>query len=589
MKTRMTIIAITLAAASAALGQSGNTTLGTNAGASITTGTDNTLLGENAGQSLTRGNNSVFIGKDAGRLLDLESDNICIGWLAGSGGASGIDNVFIGAEAGLFNTGSDNVFIGTQAGQNNTSGRDNTFVGEEAGESNTTGFANTFVGEDAGFNNTTGNDNTAVGRTALKQCTTGFGNTAVGNEAGFDIEIGIRNTSMGDLAGIDIGEGHFNTMLGSRAGEHTEYGDYNTCVGTLAGFDNNRTNGTMNANRNTYLGVAAGHANREGSDNVALGAFADFGRWTSSEQQLFDGFSGIWGQRPDGAPGTVNASRTVMVGASAVVGHDDAIGIGYGATSNGLGAIAIGSGASSTHVDATTIGFGAVSHADNTAVIGNNTTVGWHPGADAITELGSPLYRFTNVTAQGYDVLASATQPATIDLWADDGAGNDDKWRIQAADGGNVTIESFASGVYEAKLTVHNNGNVTIPGEISINSDARLKRDVAPIDGARELIMRLDGKTYRWNDADDRDDNVHYGLIAQEVEDVLPELVSESATGIKSVNYQGLVPVLINAVKEQENTIQSQEGQIHALRDANATLAERLAKLEAMVQRMAAK
>lgn len=99
-------------------------------------------------------------------------------------------------------------------------------------------------------------------------------------------------------------------------------------------------------------------------------------------------------------------------------------------------------------------------------------------------------------------------------------------------------------------------GDVTITGEISVNSDARLKKGIASIDDARALIIRLDGRTYHWKDRTGRDDNRHVGLIAQEVESVLPDLVSESAAGIKSVNYQGLVPVLINAVKEQDQTIQ---------------------------------
>ena len=59
------------------------------------------------------------------------------------------------------------------------------------------------------------------------------------------------------------------------------------------------------------------------------------------------------------------------------------------------------------------------------------------------------------------------------------------------------------------------------------------------------------------------------GLLAQDIEKVFPELVSESH-GVKSVNYQGLVPVLINALKDQEKKIKSQES--------------KLLKLESLVQ-----
>ena len=54
------------------------------------------------------------------------------------------------------------------------------------------------------------------------------------------------------------------------------------------------------------------------------------------------------------------------------------------------------------------------------------------------------------------------------------------------------------------------------------------------------------------------------GVLAQDIEKVFPELVSES-NGIKSVNYQGLVPVLINALKEQDGKIKEQEKRLFIL------------------------
>ena len=52
------------------------------------------------------------------------------------------------------------------------------------------------------------------------------------------------------------------------------------------------------------------------------------------------------------------------------------------------------------------------------------------------------------------------------------------------------------------------------------------------------------------------------GLLAQDIEKVFPELISES-NGVKSVNYQGLVPVLINALKEQDNKMNAQEAKLN--------------------------
>ena len=65
------------------------------------------------------------------------------------------------------------------------------------------------------------------------------------------------------------------------------------------------------------------------------------------------------------------------------------------------------------------------------------------------------------------------------------------------------------------------------------------------------------------------------GVLAQDIEAVFPELVTES-NNIKSVNYQGLVPVLINAIKEQNQTIETQQ-------DAIESIEQRLQKLEAVL------
>ena len=56
------------------------------------------------------------------------------------------------------------------------------------------------------------------------------------------------------------------------------------------------------------------------------------------------------------------------------------------------------------------------------------------------------------------------------------------------------------------------------------------------------------------------------GLLAQDIEKVFPELVSEESHGVKSVNYQGLVPILINALKEQDEKMKSQQSQIDEVR-----------------------
>jgi|TARA_R100000030_G_scaffold75294_1_gene58411 hypothetical protein len=91
------------------------------------------------------------------------------------------------------------------------------------------------------------------------------------------------------------------------------------------------------------------------------------------------------------------------------------------------------------------------------------------------------------------------------------------------------------------------------------SSDARLKENVEPIDNALEKINKISGYTYNWKDhfilQKGGEDNYFMkkkdvGVMAHEVEEVLPEVVAERKTGIKAVRYEKIVPLLIEAVKE---------------------------------------
>ena len=88
--------------------------------------------------------------------------------------------------------------------------------------------------------------------------------------------------------------------------------------------------------------------------------------------------------------------------------------------------------------------------------------------------------------------------------------------------------------------------------KISQSSDKRLKKNISTIDHALEKVNALHGVNYNLL----RDNTSHVGLIAQEVEEVIPEVVSEDSTGMKSVNYGALVGVLIEAIKDLSEEIE---------------------------------
>lgn len=543
--------------------QAGNTEMDSNA--NISSGDGNTLIGTDAGRSTIDENDNTFVGWQAG-YYNRADDNVFVGAQAGYTNFLGTRNSFVGVRAGYGNVnGDDNTFFGTEAGYSNTSGSRNTFLGEESGHDTTEGDDNTFAGEDAGKYNVTGYRNTAVGNDALYGGTSpgatnnSWGNTVFGRDAGEDVDGGIRNTFIGSMAGVDVGGGNFNTFFGARTGEHTEHGNYNTFVGVLAGRDNNRTNQYDTSDRNTYLGVGSGSILREGSDNVVLGAFADFVAWTDSDADIESGFADGWGTSSGmptlgdlGQGSSYNISRATIVGAAAVGSVSDVLVVGYNAeaTLRAEGSIAIGTNTYVNHSNAVVIGDNASSHADNTVILGNDSTVSWEPYVDATTALGSSDYRFSDAVTETLTTLAADDSAASWTLAADNGADNGDSWQISAADNGDLSFNNNLDGSFVAKLTLANSGDIELAGDITLASDERLKTAIEPLTNGLQLIRLLEGKRYRWKPELHRDNDVHLGFIAQQIEAVVPELVLDNAEGIKSVNYVEVTPLLVNALQQ---------------------------------------
>jgi hypothetical protein len=103
-------------------------------------------------------------------------------------------------------------------------------------------------------------------------------------------------------------------------------------------------------------------------------------------------------------------------------------------------------------------------------------------------------------------------------------------------------------------FVVNYDGSATLSGDLTINSDMRLKSNIISLSGALAKLLEIDGKTYTMKS---NEKAAKIGLLAQDVQKVLPELVKEAddKEGTLSVNYQGLIPVLINAIKEQQEQI----------------------------------
>jgi len=87
-------------------------------------------------------------------------------------------------------------------------------------------------------------------------------------------------------------------------------------------------------------------------------------------------------------------------------------------------------------------------------------------------------------------------------------------------------------------------------------SDATLKDNITTIPDALDKVLTLDGVTFNWNEKSNRDTSIkEAGVIAQQVQTVLPEAVTERSDGTLAVKYDQLIPLLIEAIKEQNDKI----------------------------------
>jgi hypothetical protein len=111
----------------------------------------------------------------------------------------------------------------------------------------------------------------------------------------------------------------------------------------------------------------------------------------------------------------------------------------------------------------------------------------------------------------------------------------------------DTQIGFFINGAW--RFWIDDAGNGTLGGTLTQSSDRRLKRDLSPLSSSLQKLTSLQGYHYYWKEKE-RDQSLQTGLIAQEVEALFPELVKTDEKGFKSVNYTGLIPHLIESVKQ---------------------------------------
>lgn len=446
-------------------------------------------------------------------------------------------------------TGSDNgsVSYGIAAGQANQE-QFATAVGFFALPSTgDMGNGNTALGYTTMYFNQTGSYNTAVGVEALNGNTTGYGNTGIGTDSLVHNENGSFNTASGTNALSCFVTGSANTASGAFAlsgGARKEGAFESTCPAVMGSGSHNTADGYQALNRNTTgtdnaaTGYQALSSNLNGYQNTASGAGALFSS-TAGNDNTASGFDALY-SNTNGNSNTADGNHTLYRNTSGY--HDTATGA-ESLFSNTSGNIN------------TAIGYEALF--SNTTG-SNNIAVGMNAG-----------YNLTHGSNN-------------IDIGNEGVAGESGLIRIGTA-GTQTAI--YVAGIENTKVA----GSavyVTSKGELGVlASSQRYKTAIAPMGAGTEKLQELRPVSFHLKT--DPNGPVQYGLIAEEVAKVYPELVIRDEAGkIQGVRYEELAPMLLNEMQQQKRVNAAQADQNNAQAAKIASLEQQLAGIQATLVKL---
>jgi trimeric autotransporter adhesin len=398
---------------------------------------------------------------------------------------------------------------------------------------------NTAEGQQALLSLTTGVWNTALGFQALKSDTFGNSNTATGGRALFSNTTGIRNTANGAFALSKNTTDSFNTATGFQAlFSNTGDGGHNNVATGYQALYNNTT-----GRRNTAHGSSALYSNTTGNFNVAQG-----------DQALYSNPSGIvntaigWGALFSNTncfdPGcTGGGSGNTAVGAEALISN-----------TAGGGNTAVGEGALINHLT------------------GNqNIVLGLRAGQD-LTDGQVNIY----IANQGVP-----SENTTIRI------GNVVSWTDIYGFGHPAHTATFIAGISGQTASGGAAVFVNTDGKLgTLTSSARFKTDIKPMDKTSEAILSLKPVTFRYKKEVDTQCIPQFGLVAEDVEKVNPDLVVRDGEGkVYSVRYEAVNAMLLNEFLKEHRKVEKLEATFAQQRkDFEAAVAQ----LTAQVQKVSA-
>jgi len=386
----------------------------------------------------------------------------------------------------------------------------------------TTGTFNTFVGESAGNTGTTGiGANSAFGKNALSSNTTGFQNSAFGSYALLFNTEGTENSAFGEGALLANTTGDRNSAFGVRALDENTTGDGNSAFGRHSLSLN--TTGCCNSafgedalqfstgSRNAAFGYRA-LRNNKSSYNAAVGYKALYSNNTGF-RNVAVGYNALGD----------NTSGTYNVGLGNGAGNN----LNVGARNVAIGSLALGNATSGNDNIAIGLNAGSAQTTGSRNIyIGSNSGVAGESGQ---IKIGS-LALHDKVTIAGIHGTSAS---------------------------GGITVFVNASGVLGTGA-----------------SSLRFKQGVRDMGETSEVLLQLRPVTFRYRKevAGGGEDVPQYGLIAEEVAEVAPELVARDAKGQPySVRYHVLPSLLLNEMQKQQRTIETLLARVEQLEQGPGT------------------
>ena len=357
------------------------------------------------------------------------------------------------------------------------------------------------------------------------------GNTAEGQNALLSLTSGTYNTAVGFSSLKSNTSGTLNTAIGVNALSFNNVGNYDTANGVNALYTN--TTGSFN----TANGVYTLFRNSFGSANTATGAYALFyntGGNVNTANGVYALFKNTTGQQ-NTATGEVALFSNITGDGNTAIGYQALLDNVTGAENTAVGEDALSSNNGNGNTALGTFAGAALTTGDNNIDIGNN-------------------------------VLGVAGESNTIRI------GNTD---ITNTFIGGISGTTVASG---AAVLVDSNGHLG-----TVTSSKRFKEEIKPMNKTSEAIFSLEPVTFRYKREVDPAGTSQFGLIAEEVAKVNPNLVARDKNGeIYTVRYEAVNAMLLNEflkehrkvqelVKEQALQIQKVSGQLEASKPQTAT------------------